>query len=266
MKRIVPGLLIAALWLLLLLKGSIPLFCLVVAVVVLLAAREYTRMADGRDLVVTERWLLNGCISLPALWVCLSQSPSLLPFGLLLSFFGLTCYGLYRYKDLDDSYGLFSRLVFGSVYIGMLGAHIVLLRFLPEGGSWLIIASAVTGCSDTGAYFVGRALGRRKLCPNISPNKTVEGAVGGLLAGLVAAVVFAFLLLSDINWPFVALVAVILGSVGIAGDLTESIIKRGTGTKDSGHLLAGHGGILDRVDSLLFACPVLYYLFLLPGV
>ncbi len=148
----------------------------------------------------------------------------------------------------------------------MLGAHLILLRHLPDGGYWLIIASAITSCSDSGAYFIGSAIGKHKLCPNISPNKTVEGAIGGVVVGGVGAVTFAFLLLDDISWIFLIISAIFLTFAGIVGDLTESIIKRGTGTKDSGTCLAGHGGILDRGDSLLFAAPVLYYLLVFTGV
>lgn len=266
MKRTVPGVLIAGFWLLLLLKGSIALFCLVVAAVVLIAATEYLKMVDRRILTGIERWLLYGIVSFPVVWACICQTLAMLPLGLLLSFFFLTGYCFYRYKEGEVEYVLFSRLAFGILYIGLLGAHIVLLRFLPDGGSWLIIGSAVTGFSDTGAYFVGRAWGNRKLCPNISPNKTVEGAVGGVISGLVAAIFFAILLLPNVSLLFLVPAAIVLAIVGIAGDLTESIIKRGTGTKDSGNILAGHGGILDRVDSLLFVCPVLYYLLLLPVV
>lgn len=265
MKRTVPGLLIAGLWLLLLLKGSLLQFCLVVIGVVLMAAAEFGKMVDRRKLSGVERWLLYGIVSFPVIWACIYPTLSMLPLGLLLSFSCLTAYCFYRYPHIEDNYGLFSRFVFGIFYIGLLGGHVVLLRFLPEGGSWLIIASAVTACSDSGAYFVGRAWGKRKLCPSISPNKTVEGAVGGIISGLAAALFFALLLLSDISWLFLVCAAIVLGLVGIAGDLTESIIKRGTGTKDSGSILAGHGGILDRVDSLLFVCPVLYYLLVLPG-
>jgi phosphatidate cytidylyltransferase len=259
MKRIVPGLLIAGFWLLLLLKGSIELYCLIIGLVVLVATDEYVKMADSRKTVLPERLILNFLLAVPVLVICFSPHLKTLPFGVLCSFAGLTCYFLYRYKDIEDSYGLYCRLVFGVLYIGMLGSHVVLLRFLPDGGSWLIIASAITAGSDSGAYFAGKSMGRRKLCPNISPNKTVEGAVGGILAGLTAAVCFAFLLLPSVNWAFLIGAAILMTIVGIAGDLTESIIKRGTGTKDSGTCLAGHGGILDRVDSLLFVCPVLYY-------
>jgi len=264
MKRIVPGLLIAGFWLLLLLYGPTYLFCLVIVLAVLVAADEYVRMADGRNTSFAERWLVNIILTLPVVVTCFSPTAKALLPAVLASFLALTCYFLYRYRDLADGYNLFSRLLFGEIYVGVLAAHFVLLRFLPDGGSWLIVASAITACSDSGAYFVGRKLGNRKLCPNISPNKTVEGAVGGVLFGLLGAAVFALLLLSAVNWFFLIGTAVFLGVIGIAGDLTESIIKRGTATKDSGSCLGGHGGILDRVDSLLFVCPMLYYLLILP--
>ena len=205
-------------------------------------------------------------MAIPVLGICVFPQISVLPFFIVISFFVLTGYFLLKYKHLKDSYLYFCRLVFGLVYIGLLGAHLILLRYLPEGGAWLVVVSAITACSDSGAYFVGRAIGKHKLCPHISPNKTIEGALGGIAAGVLGAGVFAFLLLPLVYWPFLLISAVFIGAVGIVGDLAESIVKRGTGTKDSGKCLAGHGGILDRVDSLLFAVPVLYYFIIFSGV
>ncbi len=266
MKRIVPGLFIAGFWLLLLLKGSILLFSVVVLIVVTAGCDEYLKMASGGDENCVERWFLAFILSVPVAGICIFPQISMLPFLSLISFFILTGYFLFKYKSFEDSYLLFCRLVFGLVYISLLGAHLVLLRHLPEGGIWLIVVSAITACSDSGAYFVGRAIGKHKLCPYISPNKTIEGALGGIVAGLLGALFFAFLFLPVVPWLFLVFSAVLIGGVGIAGDLTESIVKRGTGTKDSGKCLAGHGGILDRVDSLLFAAPVLYYLLVFSGV
>ncbi|MFT5700613.1 MAG: phosphatidate cytidylyltransferase [Desulforhopalus sp.] len=259
MKRIVPGLLIAGLWLLLLLIGSAPMFNFVVLIIILVGADEYIRMAFSHIISSVDRFLLDGIIAVPACVACFSPYHSALLPAFILSFAFVVSYFLYRYRQLDACYSLLSRVVMGLFYVGILGAHLILLRALPEGASWILIATAITASSDSGAYFAGKRFGKKKLCPNISPNKTVEGAVGGLLAALIASIVFATLLLPSFSYVSLFVVTILLTGFGIAGDLTESIIKRGTGTKDSGRCLAGHGGILDRVDSLLFVAPVLYY-------
>ncbi len=265
-KRVVPGFLIAGLWLLLLMKGSPLVFCLIAVLIVMLAADEYLRMVDTRDTHYFERLLLNICLVAPVVIICFNPQLKALAPALLTSFIVTISYFLYRYKDIEDKFNFLCRLIFGIVYIGLLGAHLVLLRFLPEGSAWLIVGTAITAGSDTGAYVIGKAIGKRKLCPNVSPNKTIEGAVGGVCVGFAAGVGFAFIFLPSVNLWFVAVSSVLLSLVGIGGDLTESIVKRGTGSKDSGRCLAGHGGILDRVDSLLFVGPVLYYLLVLTGV
>jgi len=266
MKRIIPGLLIAGFWLLLLLKGSILLFNIALIIIVLAGCDEYVKMAMQDGISSVERFFLDCLLTIPVVVICVFPQIAILPFLLFISFFSLTGYFFWKYRSLEDCYMRFCRLVFGLVYIALPGAHIVLLHRLPEGAIWLIIVTAITASSDSGAYFVGRAVGQHKLCPNISPNKTIEGAVGGICAGVAGAAIFALMLLPDVHWPFLVLAAILIGGAGIAGDLTESIVKRGTGTKDSGTCLAGHGGILDRVDSLLFAAPVLYYLIIFSGV
>lgn len=259
MKRIVPGLLIAGLWLLLLLIGSAPMFNLVILAVVLIGADEYMRMAFPAFDSYFDRFTLSCIIALPAGITCFYPFQAALLPAFLLSFALSICYFLYRYRMLENCYSHLSRLVMGLFYVGLLGSHLILLRALPEGAVWVLIATAITASSDSGAYFAGKRFGKKKLCPNISPNKTIEGAIGGLVCAVTASVVFATLLLSSVNYLSLVAVTITLTGFGIAGDLTESVIKRGTGTKDSGRCLAGHGGILDRVDSLLFVAPVLYY-------
>lgn len=259
MKRIVPGLLIAGLWLLLLLIGTAPMFNLIIFVIVLIGADEYIRMALTSFVSPVDRYLLDAVIAIPAAAACLLPAQHVLLPAFVFSFAISIGYFLYRYRLLEDCYSIMSRIVMGIFYVGVLGAHLILLRALPDGASWILIATAITASSDSGAYFVGKRFGSKKLCPNISPNKTVEGAVGGLVCAVIISIVFALIFLPSCNYGRLIGVTVVLTCFGIAGDLTESIIKRGTGTKDSGSCLAGHGGILDRVDSLLFVAPVLYY-------
>jgi phosphatidate cytidylyltransferase len=264
MKRIIPGILLAVCWLLLLLSGSFAFFWLAVVVICLLGAHEFLKMALPSETDDLDFFLLTLFLSLPAIFTGLWHEDGL-GGGLFLSVFLLACYILLRYSKLTDSLKVLSRLVFGAVYVGFLSAHLVLLHLLPEGNLWLIILVAITAGSDSGAYYSGRLLGKHKLCKNVSPNKTIEGAIGGMLCGLIVAIIFALILLDSINWLVLVPVALILVVVGIIGDLCESIVKRGTGTKDSGTLLLGHGGILDRIDSLILAAPFLYYLRIFTG-
>ena len=124
------------------------------------------------------------------------------------------------------------------------------------GHRWLLVAILIVWAADTGAYFVGRKLGKHKLSPQISPNKTVEGLFGGLVAGVAVAVAFApFAGAGLAQLPLVALVAAIAVGFSVVGDLFESLLKRHVGAKDSGDLIPGHGGILDRIDGVLAALP-----------
>jgi len=113
--------------------------------------------------------------------------------------------------------------------------------------------------SDTGAYYVGRAFGKHKLAPNISPGKTWEGAAGGLLAGLLMAALSHLWFFRELPWKWTLPLATVMVLLGIVGDLTESALKRSAGAKDAANILPGHGGVLDRLDSLLFNAPVIYY-------
>lgn len=125
-----------------------------------------------------------------------------------------------------------------------------------RGLGWLLLAVLVTWLADTGAYLVGRSFGRHKLMPRVSPNKTVEGAVGGLAASAITAVLCAWAFGLRIGPGVAALIGVGLGTIGMLGDLAESMIKRQAGVKDSGTLIPGHGGVLDRIDALLFVLVV----------
>ncbi len=145
------------------------------------------------------------------------------------------------------------------VYVGVLGSYLVLLRGLHSGENWVLLAVLSTWGADTCAYAVGKLIGRRKMAPRISPGKTWEGTIGGLVGGLIVVVA--------INWPLdlpvstgeAAMLGLVLPGVAVLADLGESALKRGAGVKDTSVLVPGHGGFLDRLDSLLFTVPLVYY-------
>jgi len=147
----------------------------------------------------------------------------------------------------------------GIIYIGWLLSHLVALRGLEHGRDWVLFALFVTFASDSAAYFIGRALGRHPLAPEISPKKTVEGAIGGIIGAVIAGLLLVILLDLPIGYTAAALLAIAVSVFGQIGDLLESLFKRITGVKDSGKSVPGHGGFLDRMDSVVFAGVVVYY-------
>ena len=151
-----------------------------------------------------------------------------------------------------------------ALYLGVLMRHGPLLRNRPDGLWWVIVALVTTWIGDSAAYFVGTAIGRHRLAPRLSPKKSWEGAIAGWVSGALTG-----LLLVPLVLPLSPLQGLILGLlitlVAVPGDLAESMFKRQCGVKDSGHLIPGHGGAFDRIDSLLFVFPVVYWLALLWG-
>jgi phosphatidate cytidylyltransferase len=148
---------------------------------------------------------------------------------------------------------------FGVFYLGLLCAPMAILqRDAPHGRAWVLMAIALTFGNDTGAYFAGRGLGRHKLYPKVSPAKTVEGGIGGMVASLLVMVVAKATLVPWLTVGDCLLAALPAGVLGPIGDLVESLIKRAFGVKDSGRLIPGHGGMLDRIDALLFVSAWLY--------
>jgi phosphatidate cytidylyltransferase len=155
--------------------------------------------------------------------------------------------------------------LFAVLYVGWFLGHAIALRHLVAGAGLVLFLAGVTWIGESAAYVVGSTLGRHKLAPAISPNKTIEGAVAQLVASLLSGLALAAWLLPE--WSAVRALggSAVLGLVGQVGDLAESAMKRSAGVKDTGGLVPGHGGLLDRMDSLLFNTPALYYYLALGG-
>jgi phosphatidate cytidylyltransferase len=147
----------------------------------------------------------------------------------------------------------------GLVYVGFLGAHLVLVRDFPKGEHWLLLALLATFATDSASYVAGKAAGRTYVIPRISPGKTLEGYIGGYVGGFLAVFLLEWLLDADMTFAETFLLAWVFPPVAMLGDLAESMIKRGGGVKDASELVPGHGGFLDRLDSILFTAPLVYY-------
>ncbi len=180
---------------------------------------------------------------------------------LLVFFFAI--HFLFRFRDLATVVAHLALIVFGFLYLPLMLGHLVLLRELPLGREWIFLVLLIVMAGDTAAYFTGVSLGNRKLYPAISPNKSVEGAIGGLSGSIIGAILARAWFFPELNLGDCLFLGLALGALGQIGDLFESMLKRSFGVKDSGAIIPGHGGILDRLDSLLFAFPPAYYYALL---
>lgn len=167
-----------------------------------------------------------------------------------------------RSKPPAELFASHSRLLWGVTYIGLLYPVVFLIgqgHCDISGGDWLLFLFGLLWVGDTAAMFTGMAIGRHKLAPTVSPNKTVEGFVGGILGAIAIGIIMYFWKLSDIGIVHILTISVGASIFGQLGDLVESMWKRGLGIKDSSAIIPGHGGVLDRFDSLLFAAPFMYF-------
>ena len=179
-------------------------------------------------------------------------------------------YYVFRFGDMDTVARRASYTITGVIYGGLLLTFLALIKrhFGPSGPGMLILVLATAWLSDTGGYFAGKYLGKRKLYPAVSPNKTWAGSIGGVLAagaGGAGIKLIPQIELLHVPWFDVMFLAVVGSVIGQVGDLCESLLKRSAGVKDSGQLLPGHGGLLDRVDAVLFIAPFVYVYVIIRG-
>jgi len=257
MKRVATGLLLGSAWVLLLLKGPFWLIWLALTGCGVIALNELVAL-----LLSKSEPAVRSCARIAGLLPLLGAASGRLDAaaaGLVLAAGLAFTFVVLSYSSLRDPASVMARVGLAPLYVGFPLAHLVLLANQGQGGRWLLYLSAITVASDTGAFCAGHLFGSRKLHPGLSPGKTVEGLVGGLAAGVAVAAIMVKLFLPQVALASGAAWGLTLAAVGVIGDLTESVLKRTAGVKDTGALLPGHGGILDRGDSILMAGPVLYY-------
>jgi phosphatidate cytidylyltransferase len=245
------------------LYGGETLFFLLILAVVLLGMEEYTRMSFGKG----HPWE-RGQGLLYAAVVCLAArtgDPRLLLATVIFSV--LIAFMLYLPRIREDRFDVLpvQKLAFGVLYIPLMMSHIILVRQSPDGVLWIFFILVMAFSGDVAAYYVGRTFGRKKLLPLVSPGKTVEGTLGLFAGSVLFCLLFRHFFFPALPVGHTVAMALAGSVTGQLGDLCESALKRASGTKDSGTLLPGHGGFLDRLDCLIFIGPFVYYyrLFLL---
>jgi len=234
------------------------IFTLFLSVVLLLALLEFNRMGLATEHLIEQRFAaVAGTAALPLIYF--QQTSFLFPL-FAISLLMLALLFLFRLPEIPEVPQRLGWLCLGLLYLPFLLGHLVLLRPLEDGRSWIFLVLLVVMACDTFAYFVGSQFGKRKLYPAVSPNKSIEGGVGGLAGSVLAVLLASITFLPQIGIIDGVFVGLLLGVAGQLGDLFESLLKRACGVKDSGTIIPGHGGMLDRLDSLLFAFPVVYFL------
>jgi phosphatidate cytidylyltransferase len=267
LARIVSAAVLAPLALALIVLGGIPFF-LGVEVMCAIAVWEAAALIAGAlHLEAPQIWrrftVLAGVLILLGVQLQpgLSAAPPLAGAAVLV----LSLLGLLVHASPSNRFALWVAGVGTLAYIIGLGAHFIVLRAVLRGLGWTLLACLITWSTDIGAFFVGRQFGSHGFFTAVSPKKTREGAIGGAMSGTLVALPVAAIAGLHVPWFAALLVGASVSIAAQGGDLVESLLKREAGVKDSGTIIPGHGGVLDRIDSLLFAVTVIYYWRLLLG-
>jgi phosphatidate cytidylyltransferase len=256
-KRVLTAAVAIPLVFLVILKGGRIGFTILIGTAAVLGLLEYYNLFLPRESVTERRVGLICCLALIAAFYGEDVGARLSVLVLVFIVTAVLC--LARYETGSSMVAILSRQIMGFVYIPFFLGHFILIRGWQEGISWAFFLLAVVFAGDSAAYYVGKTFGRHKLSPSISPGKTMEGAVGGLGGNLLVGILFKAFWFPELSWTSCTALVLLLGVLGQIGDLVESMLKRSVQIKDSGRFLPGHGGMLDRIDGLLFAVPVLYY-------
>jgi len=231
-------------------------FNILLLIILFLGALEYGRMffADPVERYVTVVAIIIVAGAMFFSWMTVEFVPVLL----VVLLFALSLIFMWRAPTLDDVAGRIGISVLGLIYLGIAFPFWSALRELDYGNSIVLLALVPACLCDTFAYVAGKLIGRHKFAPKVSPNKTWEGFAGALLGSVAGAMLMWWLLLPQIPWYLVLGLALIIWIVSPFGDLVESMFKRSCGVKDSGKIIPGHGGILDRLDALVFTGPAVF--------
>ena len=236
--------------------GGPRLFAGLIGIVAAIAMLEFYRMALPERLLESRMAAL--CAGLMVFVPLVGNEGAALP-SLVAAFLLFFLLFLFRIRNIADAAREVSYAALAFAYIPLLLMHLVMLRQTTYGVQWLVVLMLIVMSNDSLAYYSGRALGKHRLYKLVSPNKSVEGALGGVSGSILGTLLARLTFFPQLTLTDVLLTAVFIGILGQTGDLFESLLKRSFGVKDSGTIFPGHGGVLDRLDSIIFAAPATYY-------
>ena len=261
LKRWLTAIILGPLVLGIIIKGSTLLLAVMVSTVAIFSVREYLRIVFTNDVAPASHTLklISYAISMALVIGACLGSLQILFLVLALNLLILSLYVLSQFPSDPHVFDIISKQILGIVYIPVSLALLVFLKEMDGGTFWIVWLLIVIFANDTGAFYTGTFFGKHKLAPNISPNKTIEGSRGGIATGMIFGFVSCFLFFDSFHLALLTIpCSFLLAMAGQVGDLFESALKRASHIKDSGRILPGHGGMLDRIDGLLLAIPVLY--------
>lgn len=227
-----------------------------IAIFSAIGVREFYQMALPER--KPESWLAL-CLGTSLIFLPLFQDNRLPLAAITILFVLFALIFLFRLNSIDKAAMEISYAILAFIYIPLLMMHLVLLRQTPFGVQWLFVIMLIVMTNDTAAYYTGSAFGKHRLYPQVSPKKSIEGALGGLCGSIAGTLLARATFFPQLSLMDALITAIVIGIVGQTGDLFESLLKRSFGVKDSGNCIPGHGGVLDRLDSIIFAAPVAYY-------
>ncbi len=236
--------------------GGTLLFASLLAIFTFVGMIEFYRMAlPDRKL---EAWLAAIC-GAALIFVPFAGQDRLIPAAIAFLFLAFALHFLFHLREVADAAREVAYSMLAFLYIPFMLMHLVMLRQTAYGVQWLLVIMLIVMTNDTAAYYTGRAFGKRRLYPLVSPQKSVEGALGGLAGSMAGTLLARFTFFPQLSLTDALVTAIVIGILGQTGDLFESLLKRSYGVKDSGTIFPGHGGVLDRLDSIIFAAPATYY-------
>ncbi len=237
-------------------KGGALACALLVALFTAVGIHEFYQMAlPGRRL---ESWLAIFC-GTALIFVPLFPAATLPLAGISILFLLFALIFLFRLPEIEQAARDIAYATLGLIYIPLLLMHLVLLRQTHYGVQWLFVIMLIVMTNDSAAYYTGSWFGKHRLYPRVSPKKSIEGALGGLCGSCVGTMLARATFFPQLTIMDALATAIVIGMLGQTGDLFESLLKRSFGVKDSGSIIPGHGGVLDRLDSIIFAAPATYY-------